>query len=136
MHFEFIKLIMHNFFTLPFFCVNLIISVIFFVLFFICTYTLSGVDPGFVGPEAYTISGALCKKRNTKSDYKIRHESEFDMRLTVHHNSMWNRKPTRCHLVLYLFSLFDLAIHPSQPHTNKASCATYSSIDTQPANRF
>jgi len=29
------------------------------------------------GPEAYTISGALCKKRNTKSDYKIRHESEY-----------------------------------------------------------
>jgi hypothetical protein len=24
------------------------------------------VDPGFVGPEAYTISGALFKKNNTK----------------------------------------------------------------------
>jgi len=32
--------------------------------------------------------------------------------------------------------LFDLAIHPSQPHTSKASCAMYSSMDTQPANRF
>jgi len=30
--------------------------------------------------------------------------------------------------------LFDLAIYPTQPHTNKASCATYSPMDTQPAN--
>jgi len=26
----------------------------------------AGVDPGFVGPEAYTIFGALVKKNNTK----------------------------------------------------------------------
>ena len=30
----------------------------------------------------------------------------------------------------------DLAIHLAQPHTNKASCATYSPMDTQPANRI
>ena len=27
----------------------------------------------------------------------------FDVWLTVHRSSMWNKKPTRCHLVLYLF---------------------------------
>ena len=30
---------------------------------------------------------------------------KLDVRLTVHHSSMWNKKPTRCHLVLYLFLL-------------------------------
>jgi len=40
-------------------------------------YTLSGADPGFVGPEAYTNSGTLCKKTNKKSDYKVWHESEY-----------------------------------------------------------
>jgi len=28
--------------------------------------------------------------------------------LTVHHSSMWNKKPTRYHLVLYLFLLYKL----------------------------
>jgi len=28
--------------------------------------------------------------------------------LTVHRSSMWNKKPTRCHLVLYLFLLYNL----------------------------
>ena len=28
---------------------------------------------------------------------------EFDVWLTVHRSSVWNKKPTRCHLVLYLF---------------------------------
>jgi len=32
--------------------------------------------------------------------------------------------------------LFDLAIHPPQPHTNKVSCATYFPMDTQAANRI
>jgi len=32
----------------------------------------------------------------------------FDVWLTVHHSSMWNKKPTRCHLVLYLFLLYKL----------------------------
>jgi len=32
--------------------------------------------------------------------------------------------------------LFDVAIHLTQPHTNKASCATYSPMDTQPANQI
>ena len=31
--------------------------------------------------------------------------SKFDVLLTVHRSSMWNKKPTRCHLVLYLFLL-------------------------------
>jgi len=30
---------------------------------------------------------------------------KFDAWLTVHLSSMWNKKPTRCHLVLYLFLL-------------------------------
>jgi len=32
----------------------------------------------------------------------------FDVWLTVHRSSMWNKKPTRCHLVLYLFLLCKL----------------------------
>ena len=28
--------------------------------------------------------------------------------LTVHRSSMWNKKPTRCHLVLYLVLLYKL----------------------------
>jgi len=32
----------------------------------------------------------------------------FDVWLTVHRISMWNKKPTRCHLVLYLFLLYKL----------------------------
>ena len=33
---------------------------------------------------------------------------KFDVWLTVHRSSMWNKKPTRCHLVLYLFLLYKL----------------------------
>jgi len=33
-------------------------------------------------------------------------------------------------------ALFDLAIHPPQPHTNKVSCATYFPMDTQAAKRI
>ena len=29
----------------------------------------------------------------------------LDVRLTMHRSSMWNKKPTRCHLGLYLFLL-------------------------------
>jgi len=32
----------------------------------------------------------------------------FDVWLTVHRSSMCNKKPTRCHLVLYLFLLYKL----------------------------
>ena len=32
----------------------------------------------------------------------------FDVWLTVHRSSMWNKKPTRCHLDLYLFLLYKL----------------------------
>ena len=31
-----------------------------------------------------------------------------DVWLTVHRSSMWNKKPTICHLVLYLFLLYKL----------------------------
>ena len=34
--------------------------------------------------------------------------TEFDVWLTVHRGSLWNKKPTRCHLVLYLFLLYKL----------------------------
>jgi len=33
---------------------------------------------------------------------------ETDAWLTVHRSSVWNKKPTRCHLVLYLFLLHKL----------------------------
>ena len=33
---------------------------------------------------------------------------KFDVWLTVQRSSMWNKKPTRCHLVLYLFLLYKL----------------------------
>jgi len=33
---------------------------------------------------------------------------QFDVWLTVHRSSMWNKKPTRCQLVLYLFLLYKL----------------------------
>ena len=32
----------------------------------------------------------------------------FDVWLTVHRSSMWNKKQARCHLVLYLFLLYKL----------------------------
>jgi len=34
--------------------------------------------------------------------------NKFDVCLTVHRSSMWNKKSTRCHLVLYLFLLYKL----------------------------
>jgi len=34
-----------------------------------------------------------------------KYSQTFDVWLTVHRSSMWNKKPTRCHLVLYLFLL-------------------------------
>ena len=37
-------------------------------------------------------------------------ENTFDVWLTVHRSSMWNRKPTRCHLVLYLFLLISCSL--------------------------
>jgi len=33
---------------------------------------------------------------------------KFDVWLTVHRSSMWIKRPTRCHLVLYLFLLYSL----------------------------
>jgi len=41
----------------------------------------------------------LCVNVNVKNS---------DIWLTVHRISMWNKKPTRCHLVLYLFLLYKL----------------------------
>jgi len=32
-----------------------------------------------------------------------------DVVRSVHRSSMWNKKPTRCHLVLYLFVLISLS---------------------------
>ena len=34
--------------------------------------------------------------------------NKSDVWLTVYRNSMWNKKPTRCHLVLYLILLYRL----------------------------
>ena len=36
------------------------------------------------------------------------YNSQNLMCLTVHRSSMWKKKPTRCHLVLYLFLLYKL----------------------------
>jgi len=33
---------------------------------------------------------------------------QFEVWLTVYRSSMWNKKPTRCHLVLHLFLLYKL----------------------------
>ena len=50
---------------------------------------------------------------------KLIHKYRFDVWLTVHLSSMWNKKPSRCHLVLYLFllykllNMFRMLIHPS-----------------------
>ena len=52
----------------------------------------------------------------------------FFVWLTVHRSSMLNKKATRRHLVLYLFLLYKLL--------KFVSCATYSPMDTQPANRI
>ena len=66
---------------------------------------------------------------------------------------MWNKKPTRCHLVLYLFLLYKLlnmfraTLCPSSGADDLVvfflvwcsampCCATYSPIDKQPANRI
>jgi len=38
----------------------------------------------------------------------------FDVWLTVHRSSMWNKKPTRCHLVLYLFLLISCSLYLAQ----------------------
>jgi len=35
---------------------------------------------------------------------------QFDVWLIVHCSSMWNKKPTRCHLVLYLFLLISCSL--------------------------
>jgi hypothetical protein len=35
------------------------------------TVSQAGADAGFVGPEAYTILGALCKKNNIKLATKV-----------------------------------------------------------------
>jgi len=40
--------------------------------------------------------------------YNSQTKCNFDMWLTVHRSSMWNKIPTRCHLVLYLFLLYKL----------------------------
>jgi len=43
-----------------------------------CQITCTGVDPGFVGPEACTISGTPLKYTHTQNyKYKIRYKSEY-----------------------------------------------------------
>jgi len=49
--------------------------------------------------------------RNCRCDHFEPQEGRittFDVWLTVHRSSMWNKKPTICHLVLYLFLLYKL----------------------------
>jgi len=44
--------------------------------------------------------------------------------LTVHRSSMWNKKPTRCHLVLYLFLLISCSACFGPP------CAHFQALTT------
>jgi len=44
-------------------------------------------------------------KPNAEVELKLH---KFDVWLTVHRRSMWKKKPTRCHLLLYLFLLYKL----------------------------
>jgi len=39
---------------------------------------------------------------------EIKYVYIFDVWLTVHRSSTWSKKPTRCHLVLYLYLLYKL----------------------------
>jgi len=39
-----------------------------------------GTDPGFVGPEPYTILGALFSKRTQNYKHKTRYRSEYLLR--------------------------------------------------------
>ena len=53
------------------------------------------------------VSSTWCSKHvEACNKLIIKQDFVHDMWLTVHHNSIWNKKPTRCHLVLYLFSLY------------------------------
>jgi len=47
-------------------------------------------------------------KRLYRNALSTKHKNQFDVWLTVHCSSMWNKKPTICHLVLYLFLLYRL----------------------------
>jgi len=50
---------------------------------------------------------------------------------------MLNKKPTRCQLVLYLFRLYKLLnMFRATLCPSSGRCATYSPMDTQPANRI
>jgi len=59
------------------------------------------------GTEGYLSSGSshLTSRHTHTQTVSI---SKFDVWLNVHHSSMWNKKPTTCHLVLYLFLLYKL----------------------------
>jgi len=47
-------------------------------------------------------------KRLPLSLNDFQNKRDFDVWLTVHRSSMWNKKPTRRHLVFYLFLLYKL----------------------------
>jgi len=49
-----------------------------------------------------TISAFAYKHKETKKN--------LELWLTVHRSSMWNKKPTRCNLVLYLFLLISCSL--------------------------
>jgi len=46
------------------------------------------------------------RERSEATAHKI--NKQIDVWLTVHRSSVWNKKPTRCHLLLYLFLLYKL----------------------------
>ena len=87
---------------------------------YLCFEKYSSNSENFIGP-AITLA---------EDDSVLADAILFDVWLTVHRSSMWNKKPTGCHLVLYLFLLYKLL------NMYVVRCATYSPMDTQPANRI
>jgi len=58
---------------------------------------------------AYSICMATFANRTSVGTLLIQTQLvKFDVCLPVHHSSVWNKKPTRCHLVLNLFLLYKL----------------------------
>jgi len=62
---------------------------------------------GLSGPKRFYTTSHKWHSLWKKGVVKLK-MCKFDVWLTVHRSSKWNKKPTRCHLVLYLFLLYKL----------------------------
>ena len=65
-----------------------------------CNYTTENTKLTFTASNPTELHAAV-KMEKTK-------HNSFDVWLTVPRSSMWIKRPTRCHLVLYLFLLYRL----------------------------